>query len=140
MKSQLAKFGSVGLLNTLIDFGLFGLLSGPVGLHYIAANIISTGVALTFSFTLHGQHTFRSRLTKKKAVTFLIVTLIGLWILQPIVIAGMHPALSALPNVLELENAQLLAAKIFATIVSTIWNYILYKYLVFSDIKPDNKR
>ena len=131
MKSQLARFGSIGILNTALDFFIFALLTNVVGLHYVAANTISTGSALGLSFFLNGKLTFRTKLTRKNALLFVVITLMGLWILQPLVIAVTEPLLRPLLADIELKEASLLAAKIIATAFSLTWNFLLYKFIVF---------
>ena len=48
-KAQISRFAVVGLVNTVIDFGLLFLLTF-LGLPKITANTISTGLAFIFSF------------------------------------------------------------------------------------------
>ena len=131
MKSQLARFGSVGVLNTALDFLIFALLTNVAGLHYVAANTISTGSALGLSFFLNGKLTFRTKLTRRNALLFLVITLMGLWVLQPLVIAVTEPLLRPLLTDIEFKEASLLAAKIIATAFSLTWNFLLYKFIVF---------
>lgn len=131
MKSQLARFGSIGVLNTAVDFMLFAALTNLAGLHFVAANTISTGIVLGISFFLNGKLTFRSKLSRKNAALFLVTTLAGLWVLQPVVIAIFEPLLSPILGDVPLEDAGLLAAKVVATGFSLTWNFILYKYVVF---------
>lgn len=48
-KAQISRFAVVGLVNTVIDFGLLFLLTF-LGLPKITANTVSTGLAFIFSF------------------------------------------------------------------------------------------
>jgi putative flippase GtrA len=74
--------------------------------------------------------TFKSKSgnAKKQFALFIIITLIGLWILQPLVIEGISRLLE--PYNLN-EQLVLLVAKLAATVVSLIWNYLLYSRIVF---------
>ena len=121
------RFLLVGVLNTLIDFGiLFGLTA--LGLALVPANMISTAVALTFSFVANRSFTFGSSGNPlPQAIKFLAVTLFGLWVLQPLVLlAG-----TALLDDPIGPHASLLVSKVAATIVSMVWNYLLYDRFVF---------
>ena len=128
-KSQKIRFITVGGANTLIDFGLLFLLKS-LGLPVLTANIISTSVAFCFSFFANKKYTFKttSANIKKEIILFTIITLFGLWILQTIVIKLVSILLeqTGLP-----DNIILLLAKLLATVVSLVWNYVLYSKVVF---------
>ena len=128
-KSQLLRFGLIGVINTALDFGLlfvFKSLGLPVGL----SNILSTGIAFIFSFFANKNYTFKSSGTNiaREMILFVAVTLFGLWVLQTGVIWLTLPWFSQL---LSSTDSGLLAAKLAATVVSMTWNYLLYDKLVF---------
>ena len=128
-KSQLLRFGLIGVINTTLDFGLlfvFKSLGLPVGL----SNILSTGIAFIFSFFANKNYTFKSSGTNivREMMLFVAVTLFGLWVLQTGVIWLTLPWFSQL---LGSTDSGLLAAKLAATVVSMTWNYLLYDKLVF---------
>ena len=127
------RFGLIGVLNTAIDFGTLFLLSG-LGLNKYVANTISTAVAFSFSFFANRTFTFRSKESMRKQILpFLLVTLTGLWLLQPLVIWLMSLALASLDATLAL-----FIAKIVATLASLVWNYVLYSRFVFKSQTADN--
>ena len=120
------RFALIGGINTGIDFALLFLLNS-VGVNKYIANFISTSAAFIFSFFANRTFTFRSSGdAKKQAIPFLIVTLSGLWVLQPLIIWLCTPLFNSLN-----QEAALLLAKLIATIASLIWNYILYSRVVF---------
>ncbi len=120
------RFAFIGGINTALDFGILFLLTA-LGLDKLVANFFSTSVAFVFSFFANRTFTFKSTgSAKKQFLPFLIVTLIGLWILQPLVILAITQLLHSLDQALAL-----FIAKLIATIVSLIWNYILYSRFVF---------
>ena len=123
------RFIIVGGTNTAIDFIiLFGLTF--LGIDKIVANFFSTGVALIFSFFANKTFTFKdkSENAKKQFVLFLVITLFGLWIIQPLVIWGMT---SLLEPFITNETINLFIAKLVATVASLIWNYLFYSRFVF---------
>jgi hypothetical protein cdiviTM7_02105 len=128
-KSQLIRFGLIGVINTALDFGLLFILKS-VGLMATTANIFSTSIAFVFSFFANKKYTFRSSGTNivREMILFVAVTLFGLWVLQTGVIWLVLPHLSKL---LRSSEMGLLATKLIATAVSMTWNYILYDKLVF---------
>ena len=131
---QFAKFGLIGVLNTLLDFGILNLLSyltkvysGPT---LVLLNVFAFLAANVNSYFWNKSWTFSGR--AKNAASefgkFLLVSIIGfainsliLWFLTTL----MHPLGGLSPQLWE--NA----AKIVATVVYTIWNFIGYKLLVF---------
>jgi len=123
------RFGVVGGANTALDFGiLFTLVF--FGFDRIASNYISTTIAFVFSFFVNRSFTFKSKAsnTKKQFGLFLVITLFGLWVIQPIIITGVAWMISDLgiPN-----SIVLFIGKLLATVVTLVWNYVLYAKYVF---------
>ncbi len=123
------RFALVGGVNTALDFGILFILTF-LGMDKIVANYFSTGIALIFSFFANKSFTFKHQGgdAKKQFALFLVITLAGLWILQPIIIWA---CTSALAPYLTNNAINLFVAKLIATIASLIWNYFLYSRLVF---------
>lgn len=128
-KAQIGRFAIVGTINTIIDFGLLFSLTF-LGLPKLAANTISTSTAFVFSFFANKKYTFKStsKNIKYEIVSFVIVTLFGLWVLQNAMIWLTTPLIK---NFITNEQISLFVAKLFATAVSLIWNYCLYERIVF---------
>ena len=126
---QVTRFVAVGVVNTVLDFGiLFGLKS--VGVPVEFANICSTGVAFVFSFFANKKYTFKTTDTNviREMLLFVIITLTGLWGLQTLIIALTHNPLTQL---MGHTDVALLVAKLLATVASLTWNYLFYSRLVF---------
>jgi len=123
------RFAIVGGANTAIDFGiLFALVF--LGVDKLVANFFSTGIAFIFSFYVNRSFTFKSTggNTKKQFGLFLIITLFGLWVIQPAIIAFVAWLLAS-SNLSK--PIILLAGKLLATVATLIWNYVLYSKFVF---------
>ena len=123
------RFALVGGFNTALDFGiLFGLTA--LGVDKIVANYISTSISFIFSFFANKTFTFKAKSgnAKREFISFVIVTLIGLWVLQPLIITAVSRLLAT--TALN-DTTILLIAKLLATIVSLIWNYVFYSRVVF---------
>jgi len=128
-QAEKVRFVIVGGLNTAIDFGiLFTLVA--LGLPTVASNFVSTSVAMVFSFFANKSFTFRDtgQKTVKHIALFLIITIFGMWVIQPIIIQSIKLVLE--PWVAN-EYVILLIGKILATIASLIWNYLMYRRFVF---------
>lgn len=149
---RVGKFGAVGIINTAIDFFLFNLFSkfvfvGTSGV--IPSNIVSTTVAMIFSFLANKKLVFKATHSSKSAyarqlISFLVVTAIGLYVIQ---ISIIYFLVHIWPAPLELGVRIIRSlgvtlfhdyfyinngAKAVATIASMAWNYLIYKKVVFT--------
>lgn len=124
------RFIIVGTINTIVDFSVFMAVSQLTNWP-LFVNYISTTIALTFSFFANKYVTFedQKRNNPLQITKFLAVTLIGLWILQPIIISM---SLFFLQDTFESNDIGLFISKGFATIFTLIWNYYLYNKFVFT--------
>jgi len=121
-KAEKIRFLVVGCANTAIDFGIFITLS--LFIPPVAANFISTSVALLFSYVANKKYTFKTHnLTGVRHIAlFLSVTLVGLWGIQPVIIAVFHSLNHTYGAVV---------GKIIATGCTLVWNYLWYKFVIF---------
>jgi putative flippase GtrA len=133
---QALRFVAVGVFNTLLDIGLFVVLvAAHMGPFF--ANLVATSVALGISLVLHSHITFQgTQITKARIRSFVIITLIGLWIVQPIVIQLVGYTLTsatteAVYSPLWIINTAL--PKATAILASLCWNYLWYSRMVFRD-------
>lgn len=128
-KEEKLRFAIVGSTNTVIDFGILFSLTF-LGIPSLIANLFSTSTAFCFSFFANKKYTFKSSggNMKRQIVLFMIITLIGLWGVQTVVIQLVGFALAG--TTLS-GGVVLFIAKISATIASLIWNYTLYSRIVF---------
>lgn len=107
------RFSSVGVVNTLLDFGVFSFLFYVEDVPYVIAHIMAFFLALANSFLLNALWTFknlkRDRLARQIAA-FVAVGVVGL-------------VLSTTTIYILGQYIPVLLAKIAATGVSMIWNY-----------------
>jgi putative flippase GtrA len=132
--NRIRRFVAVGGLNTAIDVAIFSLLSVMFHLNVFKANVVSTSSALDISYILHSRFTFMSGLKTKTFIMFILITLSGLWLLQPLIILLLAPLLEA---TLPLHNLKIpvIAAKIAAIGATLVWNYLGYSKIVFASKK-----
>ena len=122
------RFGLVGAANTLVDVAGFTVLR-LLDVEMTAANLASTSVGMALSFALNRRFTFRVEPDRpaRQVASFLLVTVVGLWVLHPVVIAAVSAAQPAgLPAVLAAA-----LPKLAAVFVGLVWNYVLYDRVVF---------
>lgn len=132
------RFAIVGGANTALDFGILFFLTF-LGMDKIVANYFSTGLSLIFSFFANKSFTFKHKEgnAKKQFALFLVITLIGLWVIQPLIIWG---ATAALETTITNDTANLFVAKLIATFASLIWNYVLYSKIVFKKLSTEGEK
>jgi len=130
---QFAKFITVGLANTAVDFGIlnFLMLSSKVyeGKTVILFNVISFLIAAIHSYIWNKLWTFKAKEKVNVASQFLqfvVVSCIGVLInsgIIYIIITWIHPMAGA--------AAWANIAKVVATAISLLWNFVGYKFIVF---------
>lgn len=128
---QIAKFGLVGVLNTTIDFGILNFLIILTGISsgsmIIALNLASFGAATVNSYFWNKYWVFAG--TKRgNFVTFMIVSIVGIAINTATVylLTNYVP-----PQVVESPVLWANIAKVLATGLSLVWNFLGYKLIVF---------
>lgn len=123
------RFIVVGVINTVIDFGIMNILK-IVGLPTIAANTISTGVAMVCSFFLNKKYTFKDAGSNyvRQIVLFFVFTMIGIWGIQN---GAIYLITAYLPHFGLSDQLFANAAKLLASVFSLTWNYLTYNRFVF---------
>jgi putative flippase GtrA len=141
---MIGKFGLVGVFNTLIDFTIYNILSSN-GLTLVESNLVSTTVAMIFSFFANKRLVFKKAGGNlvREVVLFWLVTAFGVYVLQTGVIklltdiwvtplndlvALAHTAGVTTHDAFIIKNG----AKIIGTVVSLTWNFFMYKKVVFN--------
>ena len=137
---RLVIFLAIGILNTVIDVSLF-LGLRQLAIPIIIANVISTSIALAGSYILNKRFAFHTQGDAKRSLPlFVAVTLAGLWLLQPLVIKivltvehSVYFTLIAQKLISHPQRYYELIAKLAATPFTLVWNYLLYKKIVFKN-------
>jgi putative flippase GtrA len=125
------SFGMVGVVNTLLDFGMFWLFAWKLGLPLIGANTLSWIIAVSCSYVMNSMFTFAAesgrRLTWRSYGTFVISGIAGLVAntVTLIIVAKLAPLVFAAPS------AQLAVAKACAVLASFVVNCTLSHFVVF---------
>ncbi|MDT8441488.1 MAG: GtrA family protein [Desulfuromonadales bacterium] len=132
--TTVSRFGAVGVINTLIDFGvfnllvwLFGVLAGP-GL--LACNAVAFVCANLNSYFCNKQWTFGDdkAVSVHQYTRFMLVSLGGLLINS--LVLYLLVDLAVWPSRAD-SWLWVNFAKACATLFSLAWNFIMYRLLVF---------
>lgn len=124
---RFSRFAGIGLLNTVVDFGIYAILVRPLGI--VLAQIIATGVAMTVGFVLNARYAFSAdQLTWQAAVKFFAVNAFNFWLLQPLVILGIAHVLHTF---IDSDYAVELLGKLGSLVVSMTINFLVYDRYVW---------
>lgn len=121
--AQLAKFGVVGIVATVIDFGVMNLLHYALHLDILIANTAGFTISLIFNYIASMKFVFEHRddmSRKREFAIFVVFSIIGLLLNDGIVLA-LNKGLSLEANI----------AKVAATALVMIYNFVTRK--VFLD-------
>lgn len=117
---QIIKFGFVGGTAFFIDAGILLLLT-KLGINYLIANILSFSVSVIYNYILSMKFVFNVKETnsQKNFFQFIVLSIIGLGINELIMKICVEKLLISV-----------LIAKIIATIIVMIYNFITRKILL----------
>ncbi len=117
--NQIVKFGIVGVIAFLIDYGLFALLT-IMHVHYLIAQVISFSVSLAFNYWASIKWVFDAKKqTPKEAIIFIVLSVIGLGINELLLFIGV-----------DKMHIHELIVKLFATAVVMVYNFITRKIFI----------
>ena len=117
---QILKFGVVGGLAFVIDYGLMVLLTEVFGINYLISSAVSFSVSVVFNYLLSIFWVFdvsgSNRGQKESFVIFLALSIIGL---------GLNQLLMWLGS--DLMGLHYMLTKIGATAIVMVYNFITRK-------------
>ena len=126
-----ASFATVGVINTLIDFGVFWIAVQYFGVPLIPANVLSWLVAISNSFVMNSLITFANesgrRLRLRAYGAFAAVGIVGLVVNTTTLLI----AVTLMPQLIPDPVHQLAAAKACAIMASFLVNFSLSNLVVF---------
>lgn len=141
LSQQKVRFLIAGCLNTGLDFLILNLLTVLGALPVLLANGISVTLGITISYLLNHYFVFRypRRVSLRTFGQFFLVTGFSSLVLQSLIIYGFEVFFDTRfgNSLLFLgstgENAFLAVniAKAFAVFVGLVWNFCMYKFVVF---------
>jgi putative flippase GtrA len=127
MAAKIASFATIGVGNTLIDFGIFTFAYQILGLPLVPSNVLAWLIAVSGSYVMNSLITFHAEsgrsLNRKGYLTFVASGIVG-------VIAA-TTALVALSYVMAV-----FAAKLGSILVGFVVNFSMAHFVVFRTKAP----
>lgn len=119
--NEIIRFCIVGGLSFLVDYGLLFACTEWVGLYYLYSSAISFTASVIFNYWLCVVYVFHGarHQNKKQATIFIGSSIIGLGLNQI--------CMWAFVSILGIYY---MLAKIFATAIVTVWNYVMKRKAV----------
>lgn len=132
---QFGKYAVVGFANAGVDFGVLNFLMWLTRIYsgkwILLLNSISFVVAVTHSYIWNKYWSFRARGqtdVPKQFIAFIIVTVIGA-VVSGGIVYGVTTFISPLFSFSLVRWANM--AKVLASVIAILWNFIGYKFIVF---------
>ncbi|MGN7201086.1 GtrA family protein [Arthrobacter sp. SAFR-044] len=126
LNSELARFIIVGGISFVIDLGLLMLLHEVFLVDLLIATPVAFLISLAFNYALQRVFTFRAE--NGKSVSFIKYCLL---------VAFNTVAVDVIVNFVDWLGAGYQIGKVIATILTTAWNFLLYKHWIFKSGAPD---
>ena len=121
---QAARFGAVGVVNTLVGYGVIYLCMLGLGLSPVVSNVAGYAIGLCCSFMLNRRLTFRSRGSARREAARFLLAFAAAYACNLLVLMfamrelGVHPVW-----------AQLVAGVAYTAVF-----FLLSKFFVFNDV------
>ncbi|MBD3878844.1 MAG: GtrA family protein [Quinella sp. 1Q5] len=112
---EIVRFCFVGGFSFLMDYSLLFVLTEFVGLYYLYSSAISFSITVVFNYWLCVIYVFKGakKQTTRQAIIFFGTGVIGLGLNQ-----------LCMWFFVDVMRVHYMLAKIFATAIVTIWNYV----------------
>lgn len=132
---QFGKYATVGFANAGVDFGVLNFLMWMTRIYsgkwILLLNSVSFVIAVTHSYIWNKYWSFRARGqtdVSKQFIVFIIVTVIGA-VVSGGIVYGVTTFISPLFSFSLVRWANV--AKVLASVIAILWNFIGYKFIVF---------
>lgn len=116
---QIMKFGVVGVIAFVIDYGLMVVLTELFGVNYLVSATVSFIVSVTFNYFASMRYVFTHKegmSRRREFVIFVVLSVIGLGINDLFMWLGTG-----------LLGISYLISKLVATFVVMVWNFVTRK-------------
>lgn len=142
-RTRFLRFMMVGVVGTVVDFGVSNLLIHTMAFSLVLAGTISFIAAVFSNFTLNRYWTYpdsRSKPIHHQLAQFSLVSIVGLGI-RVVILAVIEPILY--PIILKTPTLIPISPKVIADnltlalaiAIVTLWNFFANRYWTYSDVE-----
>lgn len=118
--NQILKFGVVGGIAFVIDYGILFLLAKVIRLNELISAAISFIISLTFNYFLSTKWVFEAKKqTPKEVIIFVLLSVVGLGINELLIYLGTKKL-----------RIDVMIVKLFATAIVMVYNFITRKLII----------
>ena len=118
--NQILKFGVVGGIAFVIDYGILFLLAKVIGLNELISAAISFIISLTFNYFLSTKWVCEAKKqTPKEVIIFVLLSVVGLGINEVLIYLGTKKL-----------GIDVMIVKLFATAIVMVYNFITRKLIL----------
>ena len=113
--AQFLKFGVVGIIAFVIDYGALAFLTEVCGINYLVSATISFTLSVVFNYAASMRYVFTHKeglSRRREFAIFVVLSVIGLVINNVCMWIGV-----------ELASIHYLVVKIVATVIVMVWNF-----------------
>ena len=140
-RTRFLKFAVVGLIGSVIDFGVMNLLVGLINVPFVLAGTVSFICAVISNFTWNRFWTYPESRSKRligQLIQFALVNAAGLVIRIPILNFG-EPAFDSflVNSTATIQSHQFIshnATLAIAVGVVMMWNFFINRYWTYNDV------
>lgn len=126
--AQIMKFGVVGVIAFVIDYGLLIFLTEVFGIDYLISATISFTVSVIFNYVASMRYVFAHKQNmsrRREFVIFVVLSVIGLLINNVALWAGV-----------DLLGIDYRISKIVVTAIVMVWNFVTRKIFLDAGSEP----
>lgn len=131
--SSFVRYVIVGVGSLAVDYGLLIIGYHVIGLDLPVATTIAFVIGLLFNFTVNKLWAFQSR-SKTVARSFREITLYGLLVVFNLLFTNIF-----IYHVYQVGIGPEIS-KIITTALTTLWNFVIYKKVIFRQSPTDQNR
>jgi putative flippase GtrA len=140
---RFAKFLIIGVMGTVLDFGIFTLLKKVFGFSTPISNSVSVSIAVLNAFLWNRYWMYpdsRSKPMFQQLTSFVVINLIG-WGTNTLITTFLEAPFGVWVGRLSPALSEYGAwfAKALATGVVLFWNFLANRYITFGDVGKKNQ-
>lgn len=127
--AQMMKFGVVGIIAFIIDYGLLAILNKGFGIDAIVSATVSFTVSVVFNYMASMRYVFSHKedmSRRREFIIFVVLSIIGLIINDVLMWVG-----------IALFVVDPLITKIPVTAIVMVWNFVTRKIFLDAGDRPD---